>query len=42
VGNIARDEKRDAELVALGWAVIVVWECELRTPEKSNIRWTIS
>jgi DNA mismatch endonuclease (patch repair protein) len=28
--NVARDERNQAELVAKGWRVIVVWECELR------------
>ena len=27
--NIARDEKNDSALKALGWRVIVVWECQL-------------
>jgi DNA mismatch endonuclease (patch repair protein) len=29
-GNVARDAKRRAELAALGWRVLVVWECEIR------------
>lgn len=29
-GNVARDEKRQAELVGLGWRVLVVWECEIK------------
>lgn len=29
-GNVARDAKRQAELMALGWRVLVVWECEMR------------
>lgn len=29
-GNVARDRRNQAELVQLGWRVIVVWECELR------------
>jgi DNA mismatch endonuclease (patch repair protein) len=28
--NVSRDERNQAELVAKGWRVIVVWECELR------------
>lgn len=27
--NIARDQKNEKELLALGWKCIVVWECEL-------------
>lgn len=29
-GNKERDRRQRAELAALGWKVIVVWECELR------------
>lgn len=28
--NVARDQKNQAELVRLGWGVVVVWECETR------------
>ena len=28
--NVARDRRHRKELEALGWKVIVVWECELR------------
>lgn len=28
--NIERDQQTHAELVSLGWNVIVVWECELK------------
>lgn len=31
-GNVARDRKNDAALKALGWRVVVVWECELSRP----------
>ena len=31
--NIARDKKNDSALNALGWQVIVVWECQLRNSE---------
>lgn len=37
-GNITRDRKNALALRALGWRVIVVWECELRTPEKLQTR----
>ncbi len=30
VGNVERDQRQKAELQALGWQVIVIWECELR------------
>lgn len=29
-GNVARDARQRAELEALGWRVMVVWECQLR------------
>ncbi len=32
--NVKRDEKKKEELDALGWKVIVVWECQLKA---SNI-----
>lgn len=31
-GNVARDKKTEAELTALGWNYIAVWECELKRP----------
>jgi DNA mismatch endonuclease, patch repair protein len=30
-GNSARDDRDQAALVVLGWRVIVIWECELRS-----------
>lgn len=32
--NVERDKKSIAELQALGWNVIIVWECELKKPKK--------
>lgn len=32
-GNVTRDKKRRAELEALGWRVLVVWECEIKDAE---------
>lgn len=32
--NVERDKRNTAELQALGWNVIVVWECELKKPQK--------
>ncbi len=29
-GNVARDARTRAELEALGWRVLVVWECEIK------------
>lgn len=33
--NVARDHRAEQDLVALGWRVLTVWECELRKePER--------
>jgi len=32
--NVARDRRNIASLVALGWRVLVVWECSLRWKKK--------
>ncbi len=31
--NVERDEKNRVELEALGWQVMVVWECEIKNAE---------
>lgn len=36
--NARRDQKIFAELSALGWKVITVWECDLRVPDQLS-RW---
>jgi DNA mismatch endonuclease (patch repair protein) len=28
--NIERDHEKEAELIGLGWKVLVVWECEIK------------
>lgn len=33
-GNRSRDARKRRKLKALGWKVVVVWECELKRPEK--------
>lgn len=33
-GNVARDRKQQLALKALGWSVIVIWECETAKPHK--------
>lgn len=33
-GNAARDQKNAAALKALGWKVLVIWECESQDPGK--------
>jgi len=35
-GNMARDEKRQMDLVVLGWRVLVVWECEIKGESLSD------
>lgn len=37
-GNVARDARHGAALAALGWSVLVVWECELRAPAPLRAR----
>ncbi len=32
--NIVRDKKKTGELEALGWKVIVIWECELKSSNR--------
>jgi len=32
-GNVRRDAEKDSALRALGWRLLVVWECELKTDE---------
>lgn len=34
--NVARDKKQKAELEALGWTVLVIWECEARDLDMLN------
>lgn len=32
-GNVQRDAKNGQELAALGWKVLIVWECEIRNQD---------
>ncbi|PNE59107.1 very short patch repair endonuclease [Paraburkholderia fungorum] len=32
-GNVARDARKQAELQALGWTILIVWECETHNSE---------
>ena len=36
LSNIERDRKNYDKLTALGWKVIIVWECELRKDRAEN------
>lgn len=33
-GNVERDARNEAALAALGWKVLIVWECETRNPAR--------
>lgn len=35
-GNVERDRKKTAELIAAGWRVFVIWECELKPAVKEE------
>lgn len=35
--NVERDKKKNTELKALGWKVLVIWECELKENLKKQI-----
>jgi DNA mismatch endonuclease (patch repair protein) len=36
--NVARDRRNRADLRRAGWRVLVVWECEVRNPERLTAR----
>lgn len=36
--NVARDRRKETGLVAMGWRVAVVWECEALSAEKLSAR----
>jgi DNA mismatch endonuclease (patch repair protein) len=36
--NVRRDRRVARELRALGWTVVTVWECQLKTPERVQRR----
>lgn len=41
-GNVARDVKNEQELLAAGWRVLTVWECEIGVPERlDRLFWEI-
>jgi DNA mismatch endonuclease (patch repair protein) len=33
-GNLARDARRQAELEAAGWRVMIVWECDVKKQDR--------
>lgn len=36
--NVRRDSVKEAQLRELGWKVLIVWECETRSPEQLKDR----
>ena len=34
--NVMRDERKQTELIAQGWNVIIVWECELKKDRREE------
>lgn len=34
--NVANDERQQQQLRSQGWRVLVVWECELRSPQRER------
>lgn len=36
-GNVARDKRQQEELRQLGWKVLVIWECEVKTSNVDSI-----
>lgn len=34
--NVMRDERKQTELIAQGWNVIIVWECELKKARREE------
>lgn len=34
MANVARDRRTRAKLRALGWRALIVWECEIRKPDR--------
>jgi DNA mismatch endonuclease (patch repair protein) len=38
MGNVGRDERNMQALLGAGWKVLVVWECETRSPESLKAR----
>jgi len=33
-GNRRRDARKRRQLKSLGWKIVIVWECELKQPER--------
>jgi DNA mismatch endonuclease (patch repair protein) len=37
INNKKRDEKNQAKLEEMGWIIIVIWECELKSPSTESL-----
>ncbi|BDG70243.1 very short patch repair endonuclease [Roseomonas fluvialis] len=37
-GNVARDLRNEAALLALGWRLLVIWECDVRQDAEAVLR----
>ena len=36
--NVQRDQKNDLAIQSMGWSLIIIWECELKSAAKLNDR----
>jgi DNA mismatch endonuclease (patch repair protein) len=36
--NIARDRRTRQQLRKLGWSILTIWQCELKNPQKLEVR----
>ena len=36
--NVQRDQKNDVAIQSMGWSLIIIWECELKSATKLNDR----
>ena len=36
--NVQRDQKNDLAIQSMGWSLIIIWECELKSATKLNDR----
>ena len=36
--NIKRDDDKISQLEALGWRVLIIWQCEIKNEELRNMR----
>jgi DNA mismatch endonuclease (patch repair protein) len=36
--NVARDRRTRQQLRKLGWSILTVWQCELKNPQKVEVR----